>query len=165
MIKKLFLLYAFAGALFFPNSLNGKKILLNGPEVQKGRGTEFDGNGYITSVVFKDNNAIVSELIIPDDRNLVFPLSDFVERDYFRLLLKYIYSFFVRTNIQSGTRNTIVLKYKNTLYAAEETCKPLKLFYDEDYNICIFNKWKMDKIFGGAGIDDDAYIGFEKYWS
>ena len=39
------------------------------------------------------------------------------------------------------------------------------LFFDKDYNICIFNKWKMDKIFGGAGIDDDAYIGFEKYWS
>ena len=39
------------------------------------------------------------------------------------------------------------------------------LFYDENYKICIFNKWKMDKIFGGEGIDDDAYIGFEKYWS
>ena len=39
------------------------------------------------------------------------------------------------------------------------------LFYDKDYKICIFNKWKMDKVFGGAGIDDDAYIGFEKYWS
>ena len=37
--------------------------------------------------------------------------------------------------------------------------------YDENYKICIFNKWKMDKIFGGEGIDDDAYIGFEKYWS
>ena len=40
-----------------------------------------------------------------------------------------------------------------------------KLFYHDEYKICIFNKWKMDKIFGGAGIDDDAYIGFEKYWS
>ena len=39
------------------------------------------------------------------------------------------------------------------------------LFYDENYKICIFNKWKMDKPFGGEGIDDDAYIGFEKYWS
>ena len=39
------------------------------------------------------------------------------------------------------------------------------LFFDKDYNICIFNKWKMDKMFGGAGIDDSAYIGFEKYWS
>ena len=38
------------------------------------------------------------------------------------------------------------------------------LFYDEEYKICIFNKWKMDKIFGGSGIDDDAYIGFEKFW-
>ncbi len=166
MIKKLFLLYAFAGALFFPNSLNGKKILLNGPEVQKGRGTEFDGNGYITSVVFKDNNAIVSELIIPDDRNLVFPLSDFVERDYFRLLLKYIYSFFVRTNIQSGTRNTIVLKYKNTLYAAEETCKPLKLFYDEDYNICIAGESRSSNRMGAHMLEDNtifSYNFFEKY--
>ena len=40
-----------------------------------------------------------------------------------------------------------------------------KLFYHDEYKICIFNKWKMDKIFGGAGINDDAYIGFEKYWS
>lgn len=39
-----------------------------------------------------------------------------------------------------------------------------ELFFDKDYNICIFNKWKMDKIFGGAGIDDDAYEGFEKFW-
>ena len=39
------------------------------------------------------------------------------------------------------------------------------LFYDPLYNICIFNKWKMDKKWGGPGIDDDAYDGFEKYWS
>tara|TARA_X000001036_G_C20681950_1_gene806231 strand:+ start:63 stop:713 length:651 start_codon:yes stop_codon:yes gene_type:complete len=38
------------------------------------------------------------------------------------------------------------------------------LFYDDTYSICIFNKWKMDKKFGGPGIDDNAYIGFEKYW-
>ena len=40
------------------------------------------------------------------------------------------------------------------------------LFYDSKYNICIFNKWKMDKRLGKwLGIDDDAYNGFEKYWS
>ena len=38
------------------------------------------------------------------------------------------------------------------------------LFFDKNYNICIFNKWKMDKLFGGQGIDDDAYEGFEKFW-
>ena len=40
------------------------------------------------------------------------------------------------------------------------------LFYDSKYNICIFNKWKMDRRLGKwLGIDDDAYKGFEKYWS
>ena len=38
------------------------------------------------------------------------------------------------------------------------------LFYDASYTICIFNKWKMDKKFGGPGIDNNAYKGFEKYW-
>ena len=43
--------------------------------------------------------------------------------------------------------------------------KKRNLFHDKEYNICIFNKWKMDKKFGGEGLPSNAYDGFEKYWS
>ena len=42
--------------------------------------------------------------------------------------------------------------------------KRVPLFFDETYNICIFNKWKMDKQYGGHGLPENAYEGFEKFW-
>ena len=50
-------------------------------------------------------------------------------------------------------------------YKSWDSGKEVPLFYDDKYNICIFNKWKMDKTYGGKGLPDNAYDGFEKYWS
>ena len=68
-----------------------------------------------------------------------------------------------------------ILNYfpRNEIYSRLHGCdeynmwnwgKPVPLFHNPHYNICIFNKWKMDKVYGGRGLPDDAYNGFEKYW-
>ena len=167
MIKLLLLLqFCLIYSLFYPESLNGKKILMNGPSNTNNECTSFDGNGHISSVVFDKDNTIVSELIIEPDNKIVFPLSDFLKRDYFSLFIKYIYSFLGKANVQSGTRNTIVLKYKNNLYAAEETCKPLKLIYDENYNICIFGESTSSDRMGAHMLEDNTIFSYnflEKY--
>mgnify|MGYP001251611856 CR=1 FL=1 len=94
MIKLLLLLqFYLTYSLFYPESLNGKKILMNGPSNTNNERTSFDGNGHISSVVFDKDNTIVSELIIQPDNKIVFPLSDFLKRDYLSLIMKYIYIF------------------------------------------------------------------------
>lgn len=41
-----------------------------------------------------------------------------------------------------------------------------KLFYKEDYNICIFNGWnRKKKINGSYMLTNKAYEGYEKYWN
>ena len=76
-------IFGIGKSFFFPNSLNGKRILMNGPADTKGKSTNFDGNGIITSVVFKENNVTFSELAI-EKTSLRFPLRYFLERDYFK---------------------------------------------------------------------------------
>ena len=156
-------------SLIYPASLENKRILMNGPNngmETNSKETGFDGNGFITSVVFKDNNVTISEVAMPKSNSLTFPLSDFLERDYFNLFSKMLYSFFVRKNIQSGTRNTIVLKYKNCYYATEETCRPLKLYFDNNENIQISGKSKTIERMGPHMIEDNtimSYKGQDKY--
>ena len=73
-------------SLIYPASLENKRILMNGPNngmETNSKETGFDGNGFITSVVFKDNNVTISEVAMPKSNSLTFPLSDFLERDYF----------------------------------------------------------------------------------
>ena len=67
-------IFGIGKSFFFPNSLNGKRILMNGPADTKGKSTTFDGDGIITSVVFKDNNITFSELRIQKS-HFRFPLS------------------------------------------------------------------------------------------
>ena len=125
-----------------PLSLNNKRIILNGPVLRRTgeRATEFDGRGFITSVVFRNNNAMVSDVQLPNDNSIVFPLSDYLERDYMKILSKLPYVFLGNRFVQSGTRNTAVQKYKGNYYAVEETCRPIKLAYDEFDRIQVVGK-------------------------
>ena len=53
--------------------------------------------------------------------------------------------------------------------------EPDSLFYDSEYNICIFNGWKrrrkedkskhVDNSKQPFLLEDDGYHGFEHYWS
>ena len=76
-----------------PISLDGRRILLNGPSLTEGIATEFDGIGCITSVVFRKDTCIVSNVNIPNNDTLTFPLSDYLERDYMKILSKLPYTF------------------------------------------------------------------------
>ena len=157
-------IFGIGKSFFFPNSLNGKRILMNGPNTgmeSSNEETIFDGNGFITSVVFKNETIVTSEVMIPKSRSLTFPLSDFLERDYFNLLSKMVYSFLVRKDIQSGTRNTIVLKYKDEYYATEETCRPLKLYYDNNEKIQILGKSNSIERMGAHMVEENTIISYK----
>ena len=46
---------------------------------------------------------------------------------------------------------------------------PEKHYYSEDHTICIFNGWKRRRWYDREGhdfiLDDDGYVGYEKYWN
>jgi len=134
---------------------------MNGPADTKGKSTNFDGDGIITSVVFKENNVTVSELSI-DKTYLRFPLKYFLERDYFKIMYKIISGFFKgKRSLESGTCNTIVLKYNNEYYATEETCRPTKLYYDEDNKICLSHKsWSIETM-GAHMINNNTIFSYK----
>ena len=125
---------------FIPRSLWGRRILLNGPVKNNNYISNFDGYGHITSVVFKKNEAIISEVKIPTETEITFPLSDFLERDYLGLIYKLPYLIKNPDNIQSGTRNTAVCQFNNKYYAVEESCRPIELKYDKNDNLYISKK-------------------------
>ena len=107
-------IFGIGKSFFFPNSLNGKRILMNGPaDTIEGKSTTFDGDGIITSVVFKDNNITFSELRIQKS-HFRFPLRYFIERNYFKMFTK-IFSAYLggKRSIESGSCNTVVLKYND----------------------------------------------------
>lgn len=151
---------------FIPTYLNGKKILLNGPSLSENKKqTRFDGNGCITSIVFNNNRAIVSEAMIPYDNDMRFPLSDYMERDYFKILSKLPYIFFGNHDIQSGTRNTAVQKLNDKFYAVEESCRPYELYYENDIIKVGVPSKTIDRM--AAHLLDDntffSYTLFDKY--
>ncbi len=166
IIANIILLFNTSNSIFFPASLNGKRIIMNGPGNTGGKSTNFDGDGVITSVVFKENNVTFSQLSI-EKTYLRFPLRYFLERDYFKMLSKIISGFFKgKTAIESGTCNTVVLKYNDFYYAAEETCRPTKLYYDEDNRIRLAHKsWSIERM--GAHMIDNrtifSYKIFDRY--
>ena len=116
-----------------PRVLWGKRIMLNGPQTGNSNQSPFDGIGHITSVVFKQNEAVISEVIIPEEKNEVrFPISDYFERNYITMIRKLPYVLCKSKTVQSGTRNTAVVRFNNQYYAVEESCTPVKLKYDEN---------------------------------
>ncbi|VVU94319.1 hypothetical protein CPAV1605_41 [seawater metagenome] len=127
-----------------PKSLWGKKIMVNGPHNSNKLFSPFDGIGHITSLVFKENETIVSEVIIPQEKGeLSFPISDFLKRDYIAMISKLPHLLFKTKTVQSGTRNTAVLKFDNQYYAVEESCIPIRLNYNE--NDELYYNEKSDK--------------------
>jgi len=154
-------LFGIGNSFFFPNSLNGKRILMNGPANTEGKSTKFDGDGIITSVVFKNNNITVSGLKIEKSR-FRFPLRYFIERDYFKMFSKIFRAFLGgKNNIESGTCNTSVLKYNEFYYATEETCRPVKLYYDEDNKICYAHKsWSIERM-GAHMLDNQTMFSYK----
>lgn len=55
---------------------------------------------------------------------------------------------------------------ENNYYNPYDPNSKVKHFYNEDYNICIFNGLKRKKNKDGSfKLDDDSYIGFEKYFN
>ena len=56
-----------------PKTLWGKKIMLNGPRQRDEFSSFFDGTGHITSIVFKEDHAIISEVLIPEKKNNFSP--------------------------------------------------------------------------------------------
>ena len=134
-------------SLIYPASLENKRILMNGPANTVGKSTNFDGDGVITSVVFKEDKVTFSELSI-EKTPLRFPLRYFLERDYFKMFTKMFSAFLGgKKNIESGTCNTIVLKYNDFYYATEETCRPTKLYYDENNHIRLAHKsWSIPRM-------------------
>lgn len=126
-----------------PKSLWGKKLMLNGPKENKKYFSHFDGVGHITSLVFKENETIISEVVIPNDKNeMSFSLSELIKRDYMKMFLKIPHMIFKTKSVQSGTRNTAVLKYNNEYYAVEESCSPIKLKYNNNDELCYNGKSK-----------------------
>ena len=124
-----------------PKPLWGKKLMVNGPRETNKYFSSFDGIGHITSIVFKPNETVISEVIIPDQKNEVhIPLSDFVQRDYFKLLSKLPFLLFKKKQVQSGTRNTAVVHFNDQYYAVEESCRPIKLKYNDDDELCYVGK-------------------------
>jgi len=141
-------IFDIGSSFFFPKSLDGKRILMNGPaDTTPGLSTQFDGDGIVTSVVFKDNNITVSGLKIQKSR-FRFPLKYFIERDYFKMFSKIFTAFLGgKSSIESGTCNTIILKHNDFYYATEETCRPAKLYYDEHNHICFSHKsWSIPRM-------------------
>jgi hypothetical protein len=115
-----------------PKALWGKKLMVNGPR-ENSNASPFDGIGHITSVVFDENETVISEVIIPIDKSeMKFPLSDLLGRNYFNIFSKLPHLLFKTKTVQSGTRNTAVIKFSNQYYAVEESCRPVKLVYDEN---------------------------------
>ena len=116
-----------------PKSLIGRRIIMNGPAAgsKTSKCTRFDGNGIITSVAFKEDKFVISDVEIPQEE-ITFPLSDYMERDYLKIISKFPYTILGTHKISSGTKNTAVLKYEDEFYAVEETCKPMKLVYVDD---------------------------------
>jgi len=124
-----------------PKPLWGKKLMVNGPRETNKYFSSFDGIGHITSIVFKPNETVISEVIIPDQKNEVhMPFSDFVQRDYFKLLSKLPFLLFKKKQVQSGTRNTAVVHFNDQYYAVEESCRPIKLKYNDDDELCYGGK-------------------------
>ena len=116
-----------------PRVLWGKRIMLNGPHTGNQNQSPFDGIGHITSIVFRENEAVISEVIIPEEKNEIkFPLSDYLQRNYITMLGKLPYVFCKSKTVQSGTRNTAVVRFNNQYYAVEESCTPVKLNYDKN---------------------------------
>lgn len=149
-----------------PSLLWGKRIILNGPKENKDLMSPFDGSGHITSVVFRENNTVVSETILPEEKAMTFPLSDFLKRNYLELMRKLPYVVSNPYKVQSGTRNTAVCKYNNQLYATEESCVPIKLYYDSDDNILCSGISKDIDRMSPHMIDDYtifSYIHYVKY--
>ena len=134
-------------SLIYPASLENKRILMNGPAAIPGLSTQFDGDGIITSVVFKNDNITISDLSI-EKSSFRFPLRYFIERDYFKMFSKMFSAYlWGKTSIESGTCNTIVLKHNDFYYATEETCRPAKLYYDEENRICFAHKsWSISRM-------------------
>jgi len=116
-----------------PKALWGKKLMVNGPRENSNVLSPFDGIGHITSVVFDETETVISEVIIPNDKSeMKFPLSDLLGRNYFNIFSKLPHLLFKTKTVQSGTRNTAVIKFSNQYYAVEESCRPVKLAYDEN---------------------------------
>ena len=124
--------YCWIAKTNLPKSLWGKRIMVNGPRENIKNFSPFDGIGHITSLVFGQNETVISEVIIPDNKYVVFPLSDFLKRDYLSIISKLPHLFFKTKRVQSGTRNTAVILYNNQYYAVEESCRPIKLNYNEN---------------------------------
>ncbi len=161
IIANIILLFNTSNSIFFPASLNGKRILMNGPAETPGKSTTFDGDGIITSVVFKNNNITISGLPIQKS-SFRFPLRYFKERNYVKMFSK-IFSAYLggKKSIESGTCNTIVLKYNNFYYATEETCRPAKLYYDEDNRIRFAHKsWSIPRM-GAHMIDNRTIFSYD----
>ena len=57
---------------------------------------------------------------------------------------------------------------ENDYWYTYGTAGPEKLYYDEKYNICIFNGWRRkrwsDKPENDYILDNDGYDGYEHYW-
>ena len=163
--RLLFFCTFYCSSSLIPKSLNGKKIMLNGPSESKKISTRFDGAGCITSIVFEDDKAIVSEAQIPYDEEMKFPLSDYLERDYFKILSKLPYTFLGNKYIQSGTRNTAVQMYNGKYYAVEESCRPVRLYYDNNI-IKVGNKSETIDRMAAHLLDDNtifSYTMFDKH--
>ena len=63
--------------------------------------------------------------------------------------------------IESGTCNTIVLKYNDFYYATEETCRPAKLYYDENNHICLGRiSWSIPRM-GAHMIDNSTIFSYD----
>jgi hypothetical protein len=119
-----------------PKNIWGRKLILNGPsDIGK---TKFDGFGHITSVNFMEEDKIspiISEVIVPKETDINFPLGDFIDRDFFGGLSKYFQALKEPNIISTQYCNTAVRKYLGKYYAVEESCRPVNLEYDDAGNI------------------------------
>ena len=107
--------------------LIGKYFIMNGPDSP---GTVFDGQGHLTSVYFGVDIPTVSEVKIPVSNHDAVKISDLVGPQKPLTFLKLL-----SVSKKSGTCNTAVMKFKNKLYATEETSTPMELSFDSENRI------------------------------
>lgn len=144
-----------------PKVLWGKKLMVNGPRENSKSMSPFDGIGHITSVVFDEHETVISEVIIPTDKSeMKFPLSDLLERNYFNIFSKLPHLLFKTKTVQSGTRNTAVIKFSDQYYAVEESCRPVKLYYDENNEIRYNGRSKTISRMSVHMPDDDTIFSY-----
>lgn len=137
-------------------ALTGKYFVMNGPSSDEG--SIFDGQGYLSCVYFGPDEPVVSDAKIPVSNYGSVKISDFVGNIATRA---FTFLKLVSADKKSGTCNTSILKYKDKVYAAEETSRPMEICFDSDHRIQL--RGLSESVMAAHSSSEYNYFSYEPY--